>query len=60
MQPKLSDETKDLILKVTIEATPENAALVRMLVESAYVDGAEETLARLQGTVAASERKPRR
>ena len=60
MQPKLSDETKDLILRVTSTAGPKNAALVKMLVESAYVDGAAETLARLQGTVAASEREPRR
>ena len=42
MQPKLSDETKDLILKVASAAGPENAALVKMLVESAYVDGAAE------------------
>jgi hypothetical protein len=52
MQPKLSDETKDLILKVTSAAGPENAALVKMLVESAYVDGAAEMLNRVRGTVA--------
>jgi hypothetical protein len=33
-QPKLSDETKDLILKLTNAAGPENAALFKMLVES--------------------------
>ena len=44
MQPRLSDETKDLILKAASVARPENAPLVKMPVESAYVDGAAELL----------------
>jgi hypothetical protein len=60
MQPKLSEETKDLMMKVTIAAGTENSPLVNLLAESAYVDGAAETIARLQGTVAAAKREPRR
>jgi hypothetical protein len=52
MAPKLSDETKDLMAKVTIAAGPENAPLIRLLVESAFVDGASEMLIRVRGTIA--------